>query len=241
MSLLLVTGASSDIGSRVIECTADRFDTIVAHYNSGFARIEQLKASIGAKLITKKADFTSELDTRSFAEQMKAEGLVPTHILHLPAGVYMLDKFSKISWENYQRDWEISFRSIVLILQVLLPQMAVNKFGKIVFMLSSCTLNEPPKFLSNYVAVKYALLGLMKELAHEYANKGIAINGVSPDMTDTKYLNTLSHLVIEQNAAGFPNGRILSMNDIVPTIMYLLSEGSNSLTGQNIGVTAGKY
>lgn len=68
-----------------------------------------------------------------------------------------------------------------------IPNMAKKKYGRIVFMLTSCTINNPPKYQSSYVTVKYALLGLMKALAVEYADRGITVNGVSPDMMETKF------------------------------------------------------
>ena len=45
--------------------------------------------------------------------------------------------------------------------------------GKVVFMLTSCVLNMPSKYQASYVTAKYALLGLMRSLSVEYADKGI--------------------------------------------------------------------
>ena len=58
-------------------------------------------------------------------------------------------------------------------------------------MLTSCTTNIPPKYLASYVTSKYALLGLVKALSNEYADKGIRINGISPSMIETKFLENI--------------------------------------------------
>jgi len=126
-----------------------------------------------------------------------------------------------------------------MISQAFIPKMSKKNYGKIVFMLSAYLLGVPPKFQSPYVTVKYALLGLMKELAVEYASKGIMVNAVSPDMMETKFLSELPDLIKEQSAKNNPLGRNIYVKEVVPTIEYLLSSGSDAVTGQNIGITGG--
>ncbi len=106
-------------------------------------------------------------------------------------------------------------------------------------MLSAYLLGVPPKFQSPYITVKYALLGLMRNLAAEYAAKGIMVNAVSPDMMETKFLSELPDLIKEQSAKNKPLGRNLFVEEVIPTMEYLLSSGSDVVTGQNIGVTGG--
>lgn len=47
---------------------------------------------------------------------------------------------------------------------------------------------------------KYALLGLLRTLSVEYEKKGIMINGISPGMMETKFLDGISRLVVEKFA-----------------------------------------
>ena len=49
----------------------------------------------------------------------------------------------------------------------------------------------------------------------------------------------MPELVIRQNAANNPMGRNLVVEDVLPTFEYLLSDGADLVTGQNIGVTGG--
>ena len=106
-------------------------------------------------------------------------------------------------------------------------------------MLSSCVNGIPPKFLSNYVVVKYALLGLMKALSTEYDNKNITVNGISPGMMETKFLSDIYDHVIEENAQKSSFGRNLYIDEVIPAFEYLLSDGASKVTGQNIVITGG--
>ena len=148
-------------------------------------------------------------------------------------------KFSKTNWQTFENNINIALRSLVIILQEFLPIMAKEKYGRIVVMLTSATLNIPPKYLSSYVTTKYALLGLVKALSNEYADKGIRINGVSPSMINTKFLDNIPNLIVEQNALNSPTGKNLSVKDVIPTFKFLLSDNADCITGQNIGITNG--
>jgi len=134
----------------------------------------------------------------------------------------------------------LSLRTSMLVLKSFLPAMIKAKRGKIVFMLTSYVNNVPPKYQSIYVTTKYALLGLMKSLASDYADKRIQINAVSPEMIETKFLSDISEHIVEQNAASSPIGRNLNVEDVIPTLEFLLSEGSDCITGENIAITGGK-
>ena len=135
---------------------------------------------------------------------------------------------------------DISFKSLILILQSFMPKMAKLKYGKVVLLLSFVIDGMPPKYCSNYVMTKYALLGLMKSLAVEYADKGITVNGISPAWVMTKYIDNQPDFLVEQNAQLSPIGRNLLVSDIVPSINWLLSDGADCVNGQNISITCGR-
>ena len=237
--ILLVTGASSDVGSELIRRVGINYSKIWAHYRSSIDIIDDLKADLGDKIMPIQADFSDVNSTANLIKAIKESGYMPDHIVHLSASKAHTLQFHKNSWDNYQREIDTSLRSITMILQAFIPNMAKNNYGKIVFMLSAYLLGVPPKFQSPYITVKYALFGLMRNLAAEYATKGIMVNAVSPDMMETKFLSELPELIKQQSAKNSPLGRNIYVNEVVPAIEYLLSPGSDLVTGQNIGVTAG--
>lgn len=237
--VLLVLGASSDIGMELIRQSADQFDYILAHFCHLNDQLQNLKSSLGDRLYLLNADFSKLNETQDLISKIKEIGLLPTHILHLPSPKLSYTKYQKIEWEAFTEGLDTSLRSAVLITQAFLPVMAKNKFGRVVIMLSSCTLNTPPKYMASYVTVKYSLLGLINALSTEYADRGITINGISPDMIETKFLANIPELITQQNAMNAPKKRNLTITDVIPTIKFLLSDQSECITGQNIGITGG--
>ena len=81
---------------------------------------------------------------------------------------------------------------------------------------------------------------MVKAIAVEYADKGIVINGISPALMQTKFIEKMHEYLIEENAKQSPTGKNMEIKDILPTIRFLMSDGSNCVNGQNISVTCGR-
>lgn len=239
--ILLVTGASSDVGTQLIKEVYKEYDVIYVQYHHMNDLLQQLIEEIReeVKIVPLEADFADENSVSEMIEKIRISGELPNNIVHLPAPKAYNQRFHKDIWNNYELGWEISVHSIVEILKAFIPGMAKSHYGRIVFMLTSCTVGYPPKYQAGYVTVKYALLGLMKALSAEYIEKGITVNGVSPDMMETKFLSELPDLIIEQNAANSPLGRNIYVEEVIPVIHHMLSDLGASMTGQNIAISGG--
>ena len=235
-----MTGGSSQFGQRILLDQWGGFDRIILHRIGEQENVDALKKTLGSRLMIMEADFTSEVDTRRMMDELHEQGCIPTDIIHLPAGKFELIQFAKVPWAAFQRSFDIAVRSAVIVLQTFLPLMSKAHEGRVIVMLSAVTGGIPPKYLSYYVATKYALLGLVKALSAEYAEKGISINGISPEMADTNYLGSLPDMVRELNAKGSPRGRLLTPDDVLPAFRMLLSEDARAITGQNILITDGR-
>ncbi|MDR1330443.1 MAG: SDR family oxidoreductase [Oscillospiraceae bacterium] len=238
---LVVTGASSDVGAALIGRVADNYDTIICHYRSSTAIIESLQTKFGDKVIPVQADFSDLKSTERFVETALAQGGDISHMVHLSSSSSssVNKKFSKTLWTQFETEIDITFRSAVMCCQAFIPPMVKAGYGKVVMMLSSQMVWEPAKpYSTAYTCTKHALHGLVKSLAAEYAAKGVTVNGVSPSMIDTKFLR-VPDIVKEVNISNSPIKRLLTVDDVVPAFEFLLSSGADTVTGQNIAVTAG--
>jgi 3-oxoacyl-[acyl-carrier protein] reductase len=237
---LLVTGASSDVGAALIKRVADNYDKIICHYRSSGAITENLQSRFGDKILPIQADFAEERSTANFIQAVLDRALAPSHFVHLSSSSSSINvRFAKTGWADFEREIGITFRSAVMCCQAFVPLMAKAKYGKVVLMLSSQMVWEPAKpYSTAYTCVKHALYGLMKSLSAEYAGKGVTVNGVSPSMIDTKFL-LVPDLVKQANIENSPIKRLLTVDDVTPAFEFLLSDGADTVTGQNIAVTAG--
>lgn len=236
---LLVTGASSDVGMALLKRLAGGYGRVIAHYRTMSNAFESLINDFDGKIVPIKADFCDEAEVDRFVRDITAEECGIDHIVLLPAPKAFNQRFERLSWADFQKGIDVQLRSAVKILSALMPAMAKKHYGRVVFMLTSCVRGLPPKYQSHYVTVKYALMGLQKCLAAEYAAKGITVNAVSPDMMETKFLSCIQDVVVRQNAQTSPLGRNLKAEDVVGAFCYLLSEEAAAVTGENIVVAGG--
>jgi 3-oxoacyl-[acyl-carrier protein] reductase len=232
-NILLILGASSDIGVALIKRINAEYNRIIAHYNSTSEQLEQLKLELGNKLILVHANFTDEKSTYKLVEAIIDKNIIPTDILHLPSEKGSIKRFSKMTWTDFEKRILISVRSIVVVLNKLLPLMSKRGKGKIIIMLTIHTCQTPLKGCSDYVTEKYALLGLIKALSVEYENRGITVNGISPVAIETRFNSDLPEIVLQQYAAASVSGKNLSVAEILPDIEYLLSDDFTNITGKN--------
>lgn len=237
---LLVIGASSDLGCRFIERNIDKYDRVAAHYFCGNENLKKLIKQHEDKIVPLQADLCSFDSVKDMVNTIKEQNLVFEHVVHLAADKIKNLRFHQSTREDFVNALECSLLSFTEILKPTIVQMAKNKNGKIVVMLTAYTQNIPPKFLSPYIVSKYAMLGLVKSLASDYGVKGININAVSPEMIDTKYLADLPELLVEMNKENSIAGRNLFVDEVVPTIEYLLSDAADMVTGQNILISGVK-
>lgn len=238
----LITGASSDVGMAYMEYLISLGEkaTILAHYRSHNERFDTLcKTDSIVQLIPLQADLAKEEERERLIRTVKEEYGTPTHILHLPAGKLEYTKIKKIDWTQLQTEFTVQVLSLGRVLQEFLPQMAKERYGKVAVMLSSVTLGMPPKFMTSYTVNKYALLGLMKSAAMEYAEKGITVNAVSPNMMETKFLQNIDERLIEMSASSSVMHRNIQVEEVIPAIHFLLSEGSDYMNGVNINLSGG--
>lgn len=80
----------------------------------------------------------------------------------------------------------VGLRSAMTVSQAVFKKLVKEeRKGKEICVLSSYVNGIPPKFMLPYVASKYAMLGYVRALSAEYADKGIMVNAVSPGMMET--------------------------------------------------------
>lgn len=58
-------------------------------------------------------------------------------------------------------------------------------------------------------------------------------------MIETKFLQNVPELLVQQNAMNSPTGANLKIEEVLPLIEFLLQDSSGSITGQNIDITNG--
>lgn len=93
--------------------------------------------------------------------------------------------------------------------------------------------------LAAYSASKAGLDGLTRALAREVGRRGITVNSLAPGYLDTEMSSTLESRQRQQIINRTPLGRLGTVDDVVPALRFLLSDGAGFITGQTLIVDGG--
>lgn len=237
--IFLIMGASSDLGCALIKALCEENEPnsiqILAHFHEHSTPILEIAATYPNHSIQLlQADLSVSTSVQTMIQQILAQELVPTHMVSFAADTFQYTRIPEWNQEAVSRNMAIQVYSIAAIFKVFLPLMAQNHRGRVVLLLSSCTIGEPPKFLAEYTTVKYALLGLLRSAAVEYMDQGIELIGLSPSMIETKFIRSVGRRIREMNAMANPRQRNLTIDDVIPKLLCLLSEDLPQKKGHNI-------
>lgn len=236
---LLITGATSDLGYGYLKKFKDKNITIIAFYYDFEERLDDLIENYGLNIVKIYFDFLC-LDNLEEKVKELSEKYFISKVLHLSAPIVKQERFNKISKEVFYNDFTIQVVSLVEILKIVLLRMKKEKKGKIVIVLTSYTVGAPPKFLSSYVTSKYAVMGFLKSLVSEYGQFNIQINGISPSMIQSKFLNNMDERMVEMEIEKHPMKRTVTIAEVAETIDYLFFNNNSFLNGNNILLTGGE-
>jgi NAD(P)-dependent dehydrogenase (short-subunit alcohol dehydrogenase family) len=158
------------------------------------------------------------------------------------AGIVSLAPVKFYSEELMNEMRSINFDSIVYLVNLIFKKKKINK-GSSIVLISSIAGLYGMKGNGIYAASKGALIAISKVWASEFATSKTRVNCVSPGMVKTeitaKSIENLSLEVIQEDEKKYPLGYGDSVQVANP-IVFLLSEASSWITGQNIILDGGR-
>ena len=233
MDKYLIIGASSEIGQEFIKrVLSEKKAEVFAHFRTKNTVFSQKMNGFCDRIKLWRADLSDTEQILEMGKALSEADFLPTHILFLAATPIKHRRIKDIEWADFESEINIEIRAAHLLLARVLPKMAKQKQGKILFMLSSCTGEITPAYMGDYVTAKYALLGYMKALSAEYSAKNIKINALSPDMVETKFLSEIDERIVEMNAMKRPSGKNLTPFEVAEKIDEIFE--NSEYTGANI-------
>ena len=233
---ILVTGAASGIGrATAIQCVGMGAKVILVDLNE-----QGLKDSMA--LISRGDTEYRALDLTDLDKLIEMVGSLPKlDGVASNAGIVLslLAKFSEP--KDMERIFKINTFSHINLIQQLISQKKLNKGASIVFTSSMSGVYCGLAGGSLYGATKSAILGYTKALAIELAPRGIRVNTIHPGMIETPLTNgtALSKELLEEDARNYPLGRYGKPEEIAYSIVYLLSDATEWMTGTQLLIDGG--
>ncbi|KAG6542051.1 hypothetical protein Mapa_016561 [Marchantia paleacea] len=245
----IITGGARGIGLATCKLFNDHgAKVIIADVNDERGR--EAASKLGPSVLYKRTDVTREVDIQSTVEfALKEFGKLD--IMFNNAGVITPsdDKLEDLDFIKYDQYTSIMVRGVLCGIKHAARAMIPRRSGIILTTASVAAVITGPELPLIYNLNKHALPGITKIAAFHLGRKGIRVNSISPHSVPTgvviDYMQSLGRDVDEEKLiAGYTKkspllDRYCSLEDIAAGALFLCSNDSNFITGQNLVVDAG--
>jgi 3-oxoacyl-[acyl-carrier protein] reductase len=161
-------------------------------------------------------------------------------VLAANAGIYPSTPFAEIDDALWDRVLGINVKGALHAAQACLPAMLERGYGRIVLTSSITGPITGQIGFAHYGASKAAMLGLMRSVAIEYANRGITVNAVMPGNIETPGLADTSEEHRDRMLSAIPMLRFGTARDVGFAVRFLASPEAGYITGQTLIVDGGQ-
>jgi NAD(P)-dependent dehydrogenase (short-subunit alcohol dehydrogenase family) len=238
----LVTGASRGIGAAVVRAFSEAGAAVAlaARDEEALDRVAGDLRGGGGRALVVPTDVTDADAVVRMVERVVAEfgrldfacnsaagtGHPPTPLVEVPV-------------EAFDSGLAVSLRGVFLAMKYELAAMLQSSGGVVVNISSTAGL-QAVGGLAAYVAAKYALEGLTRVAALDYADRGVRVNAVAPGPILTDHLARAGTSVQQAAAAAVPMQRVGQPDEVAGAVLWLCSEEARFMTGTTVVLDGGR-
>jgi SDR family mycofactocin-dependent oxidoreductase len=257
--IALITGAARGQGRshavRLAEEGADiiAVDACVDYESVGYAMateadLDQTVKEVEAldrRIVARIADVRDPA-ALSAAVTAGVEELGGLDIVSVNAGICTVQSWDDVTPAIWQDTIDVCLTGAWNTVVAALPHLIARGSGSVVLTSSTAGIKGQP-FLTPYVAAKHGVVGIMKSLANELAQKNIRVNSVHPTGVNTPLLEGLGGMDeligLDPSTGGiFVNSlpiEFVEPRDISNAVLFLASDEAQYVTGLEMTVDAG--
>jgi 3-oxoacyl-[acyl-carrier protein] reductase len=234
----VVTGASKGIGAAIAKALGAAGASVVVNYASDQAGADKVVAAItqsGSKAVTVQGDVSKSADAQALiAAAITNFGKLD--ILVNNSGVYEFGAIEAITEEHFHRQFNINVLGLLLTTQAAVAHL---KEGASIINIGSVVSRITPPNSAVYTGTKGAVDAITGVLSKELGPRKIRVNALNPGLIETEGTRAAGTSGPDSDfekwaIANTPLGRIGQPTDIADIAVFLASDDSGWLTGEQL-------
>ncbi|MDG1737795.1 MAG: SDR family oxidoreductase [Paracoccaceae bacterium] len=242
----IVTGGGQGIGAAIaLRFATEGARVVIAELNqeTGDATARDIAAQTGADVICIQTD-VSEPDSIKNMHDKAVAAFGVVDVLVNNAGIAVFHEPLESTMEDWRKCMSVDLEGVWHCCRQVLPDMLKKGEGAIINIVSNHAFTVM-KSTFPYPVAKHGLLGLTRSLALEYANRGVAVNAISPGYVETPvadwYFNQQDDPVAAraETEAKQPVGRLCRPSEVAAIATMLASDEARFMIGENIVIDGG--
>ena len=197
----------------------------------------------GGECFTFQADVSNSGDCKRIADAC-VEKYGRIDILHNNVGIEIAGGLEETTEEDWDKTLRVNLKSVFLMCKHVMPYMEAQGSGAIVSISSINAIRTLPALSLAYGVSKAGIISLTREIAVEYAPKGIRVNAILPGMMATPFVTaSLTEAyggdvgdMMDQRDAFCPTGKQGEGWDVAQLALFLASDDAKYITGAAVVV-----
>jgi NAD(P)-dependent dehydrogenase (short-subunit alcohol dehydrogenase family) len=240
----LITGAGSGIGRETaLLFAAEGAKVVIAdvsaeHGENAVAAITQA----GGMALFVKADVSAASDVQAMFDFV-VDAYGSLHVLFNNAGIFPADDAGATDTPEgtWERVIDVNLRGVWLGCKYGIPVLLASGGGSIINTASFVAFMGAATAQIAYTASKGGVLSMTREIAVEYARRGIRVNALCPGPIDTPLLSELmaDPARRQRRMVHIPMGRLGQPRELAQAALFLASDDSSFMTGSALVVDGG--
>ena len=237
----VVTGASKGIGAAIAKSLAAEGASVVVNYASSKAGAEAVVAAIkaaGGKALAVRGDVAKAAEAQGIIDAaIKTYGRLD--ILVNNSGVYEFAPVENVTEESFHKLFNINVLGTILTTQAAVKHL---REGGSIINIGSAVSRLKPAGTVVYTATKGAVDMVTGVLAKEFGPRKIRVNSINPGIVETEGTQTAGFIGSDFEKgliAQTPLGRTGQPNDIAAVAVFLASDDSGWMTGEQLIASGG--
>lgn len=236
---ILITGISKGLGLKTAESLLKNGWTVYGISRSKTEELNELLLQFPDKLKWLQYDLSDAKNIRQLIFKDWIGLDTPIHGLVNNAAMAYDDLVTNLNLDSLEKMYMVNVFTPMMLTKFVIRQMLLHHTKGSIVHLSSISVHTGYKGLSMYASTKGALEAFSKNTTREWGEKGIRSNCLVAGFMETEMSSSLSdnqkNRIYQRTAMKQP----VDINSVSETIMFLLSNVSQSITGQNIHVDNG--